>query len=250
MKKILIFFLLLSACATKNQLQKVTELGQQKNFKTKIYHTKNFDIFTLQKISNSKNNLRIYIEGDGFAYIDKSTPSVDPTPNSHFLLNLALADKSKNILYIARPCQFVMNKNCEEKYWTSDRFSKEIIDAVQVVINNFLKQNYEFIGYSGGAGIINHLNHKRTKKIVTIAGNLDLEEFTRIHKISKLVEEKIDYEKLSKIPQLHFVGMKDKVVPLEVFLAYEKKLPKKNFVELRMIEGADHEEGWDVNVDD
>ncbi len=236
MKLIALFFLLCSCASKENLVQK----AEEKNFVKKIYPGENFDIFTLQKIANNKDDLHIYIEGDGFAYVDRTMPSLDPTPRKSLLIDLILQDKSKNILYIARPCQFVMAKKCEEKYWTSQRFSKEVVEAIAEVIANFSKQKQILIGYSGGANIINHLANEQTKKIITIAGNLDLQEFVRFHKISDLEEEKINYQKLAKIPQFHFVASDDKIIPLNIFYAYVNKLPDKSLVVLKIIPNSNH----------
>ena len=226
-------------------LNQIAEIAAKDSFRSEIFHTQNFDIFTLQKITNPKQDLKIYIEGDGFAYVNRHTPSIDPTPRSLFLLNLATQDQSPNILYIARPCQYVFSKNCEEKYWTEKRFSKEAVSAIQEVIDHFSNYPQHLIGYSGGAAIINHLHHQKTKTILTIAGNLDLETFTKIHKISPLIEEKIDYQKLSTIPQIHLIGSADKIIPLTVFEAYSKKLPRKDLVKMKIVEGATHSSGWE-----
>ena len=243
----ILFFIVGCSSNREKVLAKVKKISAEKDFTTEIYHTKNFEIFTIKKITDLKKDLRIYIEGDGFAYRNKHTPSVDPTPVSYFLINLVFQDNSPNILYIARPCQYVSNKNCTEKYWTNQRFSREIIDAIDEVIRNFPDQKYELIGYSGGATIINHLNHHNTKNIRTIAGNLDLKTFSKIHKIFEIAEEKINYEQLSKIPQIHFVGNEDKIIPLDIFASYQKNLPKKNCTKLQVIDGASHSAGWQNN---
>jgi len=241
---LMVIIFLTFSCQSRQE--KISKLAAEKKFVSKIFHGKNFDIFTLQKIENQSGELKIYIEGDGFAYVDESTPALDPTPRSNFLINLLLQDKAKNILYVARVCQFVKNQKCEEKYWTSERFSKEAVAAIQEVVSGFSNFEHHLIGYSGGAAIINHLDHRKTKKITTIAGNLDLQAFTALHKISELEEEKINYQKLSEISQLHLVGEFDDVVPAQVFEAYKNKLPNQNKVQMKVIKNATHEKGWGV----
>ncbi len=48
----------------------------------------------------------VYIEGDGRAYVNRRTPSNDPTPGNPMALRLALADPSLRVLYLGRPCQY------------------------------------------------------------------------------------------------------------------------------------------------
>lgn len=246
MKIVPIFFLILLASCVSSRfesIEKVTKIAAARKMSVKIYHTKNFDIFTLGKISDPKKSLRIYIEGDGRAYINRYEPSSNPTPSS-FLVELMAQDVAPNILYIARPCQYVESEKCEEKYWTSERFSAEAIAAISEVVDNFSDKKLELIGYSGGATIINHLSQKNIKNIRTIAGNLDLEKFVKLHKISALSSPDIDYERLAKIPQIHFVGAQDKIVPLEIFESYQEKLSKKNCVTLKILSQASHQKNW------
>lgn len=238
--------LIITGCVSKcNNSYKNTCIKTNSNLGKKVYHTKNFSIFTLQKISDPNKPLRVYIEGDGHAYIDKYTPSFDPTPSSDFLLELVDEDEYENIIYIARPCQYIDSKQCKETYWTDQRFSQKTIDSIQEVVNHFSKYQLELIGYSGGATIVNHLNNDNIINIRTIAGNLDLKEFTKIHQISELMEPKVDYERLAKIPQIHFIGKADTIVPVNIFNSYKKLLSNSDCLKLVKVKGAGHQSGWD-----
>ncbi len=247
-KKLLniVIFLFLCNCTYVKDVpwQKVSADFKNRGFAQKTYYQKTFNIFTLEKISDAAKPLHIYIEGDGFAYVNKFRPSIDPTPRSTFLLDLIARDNAANIVYIARPCQYVDSEFCEEKFWTLERFSAPTIQAISSVVNRY--QNYEIhlIGYSGGGLMALHLPQKNIKTIRTIAGNLDLEEFVKLHKISPLKTPKIDYERLSKIPQIHFIGSRDEIIPLQIFSAYHKKLPSKNCVKIKITPNASHNENW------
>lgn len=269
MKKILFFslFFFTASCA-ENVLtisNKTTEIGRQHGFEKKIYQTKNFKIFTLQKISSpffnpdlqhqesqefdTRKTLRIYFEGDGHAFVNKRIISANPTPTSYFLINLITQDPSPNILYIARPCQFVSDKKCQQKYWTNARFSEEILSSVNRVVKNFSEFKLELIGYSGGAEVAKYVaaKNKNTVSIRTIAGNLDHKKFTELHHVSALNESFNDEEilpTLAEIPQIHFVGSKDKVTPRAVAESYLEKLPNKSCTQIISVEGATHSKGW------
>lgn len=224
-----------------------SKIAEKQGMKQKVYHTKNFKVFTLQRINNPLKSIRIYFEGDGRAFLNRHVPSMNPTPTSFFLINLIEEDDYDNIVYIARPCQYVFDSKCSEKYWTTDRFSKEIIDSINEVIRNFSDSNLELVGYSGGATIAKYIATKNSNVVSlrTIAGNIDQQKFTEIHNVSPLINSWPEInKKLSEMPQVHFVGEKDKIIPSIVSKSYFNKLPKKNCTTIVMIKDATHSKGW------
>ena len=73
----------------------------------------------------SAKSLTIYIEGDGLAWMSRSLPSDDPTPNNPLGLELALRHPNNAAAYLSRPCQNIDpqdRNNCTEEYWTRRRF--------------------------------------------------------------------------------------------------------------------------------
>lgn len=252
--KFFIFFFLIQSCIScaenRNKITGKTEkILATKNMSVKIYQTKNFAVFTAQKITDPKKNLRIYLEGDGKAYINEYMPSLDPTPGSYFFINLIAQDDYPNLIYIARPCQYIESKNCQEKYWTDARFSKEIIASIKEILQELSSYKLELIGYSGGAAIANYLaeQNKNIINIRTIAGNLDHEHFCRIHQVPDLAGSLApmrDFAKLGKIPQIHFVGKKDKVIPPIIAEKFLQKFSRKNCIKIVEVEGATHSKGW------
>jgi fermentation-respiration switch protein FrsA (DUF1100 family) len=50
-------------------------------------------------------------------------------------------------------------------------------------------------------------------------------------------------DKISRIPQLHFVGLQDQVIPKEVALRFISQQKSKNCSALLEVE-ATHQEGW------
>lgn len=253
MKKIFIISLIffVASCA-ENYLtikNKTSEIGSQSGFEAIAYQTKSFKIFTLHKISDSEKNLRIYFEGDGHAFINKNLAAQNPTPTSYFLINLIRQDPTPNIVYIARPCQFISDEKCQKKYWTEARFSAEILTAVDEVVKNFAEFKLELIGYSGGAEVAKYVaaHNKNIVNFRTIAGNVDPEKFTEIHRVltlEKSASEAEIFSQLAKIPQIHFVGSADKIVPRAVAESYLKKLSDASCVKIVMVDGASHSKGW------
>ena len=51
--------------------------------------------------------LTVYLEGDGLAWASRTRPSTNPTPTDPVALKLAALDRSANVAYLARPCQYV-----------------------------------------------------------------------------------------------------------------------------------------------
>jgi len=177
------------------------------------------------RVSDPSKAIRIYIEGDGLAWVSRDFPSPNPTPHQATGLQLAAADKSPNVVYLARPCQFTfMSKNpeCDVPYWTGKRFSKEIVtamaSAVSTIATRAPRQGIELVGYSGGGAIavLVAAQRKDVLSIRTVAGNLDDDEVNRIHNVSAMPESEdaIHYvAAVAAIPQVHFSGTDDRVVP-------------------------------------
>ena len=255
----ILIFIILSACIPiRSKIVERTEFKASKQgLVPKIYETEDFKIFTLQKITDPKENLRIYFEGDGKVFIGRNIISPDPTPTSYFLTDLILQDQSPNIVYIARPCQYVEDDKCHqfdsEEYWTSKRFSQQALNSTNAIVDKFSKFKLELVGYSGGAvfaqyvAALNQKQHHNIINIRTIAGNLDINKYSEIHKAKKIespINNQEILELLQNIPQVHFVGNEDEIIPQIVANSYLEKLPKKSCIKILEIEKANHEKGW------
>lgn len=183
--------------------------------------TESYEIATWQKINNSKNNhIHIYIEGDGNAFDSYGRPTDNPTPRGTFMRDLATSDDFENVVYIARPCQFIMDDKCSVVDWTEGRFSQKVIDAESRVIKQIAKnKKISLIGYSGGAmvsGLVIKQNTKlKVEKWITVAGVLNHKKWTKYFGDEPLTKS-LDMEKLPNVPQTHFVGGRDDVVPYEL----------------------------------
>jgi len=253
MKIILVYsFLLLAACAARPETIR-EDLGKQAaalGFKEHIYQTGYFKIFTLQKITNPDLPLRIYIEGDGRAYLNKSMPSSDPTPQSRTLPELVEEDNYPNIVYLARPCQYGLHDDkCGETFWTLGRFAPEVVNSENEVVHKFGNNKIELVGYSGGAEIAVFLAAANPNIISlrTIAGNLDYNAFTKIHDSAPLiysVNPDNAIKKISNLPQVHFIGAEDTNITAEVAQSYKAKQNLNSCSKFMLIDGATHSEGW------
>ncbi|MBR5904708.1 MAG: hypothetical protein IKZ49_04220 [Alphaproteobacteria bacterium] len=240
MKKIL-FFVLLAGCVANNNFV------MREDFAFKPIQTKNYEIATWQKINNPKNNdIHIYIEGDGHAFDSYGQPTSDPTPHGYFMRQMAINDEFENVVYIARPCQFIMDKNCSESDWTNGRFSQKVIDSMSSVVKEIgHNKKISLIGYSGGAlvsGLVIQQNPKlKFENWITIAGVLDHEEWTKYFNDAPL-DKSLNLTKLPNIKQKHFVGGRDEIVPYELS---KKWVAKQNLI---LIDDATHNDFGNLKI--
>lgn len=262
MSKILNFivlFLLLTLAACQINPDK---LANNAKLYKQLHTTKHFIITSYAKnLKNFDSNkpLYIYIEGDGQAWITKYKLAKNPTPKKPLALQLACLDKRPNIIYIARPCQFTplkLDLNCHPKYWSTARYSQPVIESINQVINYFKDKtnnsNLNLIGYSGGATIAGIIASSRAdiKSLVTIAGNLDHDEISNFNGTTKLTGSLnlINFTKqLSNIPQIHYIGEKDKIIPIYTIKNFVNKInyfSNKNTAKYIIIKNADHYNGW------
>ncbi len=200
--------------------------------------------------------LTIYIEGDGLAWLTRALPSDDPTPNKPLGLELALQHPDNAVAYLARPCQNVDQADwnyCQEAYWTGRRFSPEIVEASALAIDRLKTrigaEKIILVGYSGGAAVAALVAASRQDvvQLITVAGNMDTTAWTALHGVEPLTGSlnPADYwEKLQRIPQLHFVGSKDRTIPQAITEAYKSRLPPEAKPESRLIAGYDHVCCW------
>lgn len=190
---------------------------------------------------------RIYIEGDGLAYITKNTPSGDPTPRNPVGLKLAMAGGDGG-LYLARPCQWVRGDYCTNKApWTSGRFTAGVVDVYrEIVARESQGRPVELIGYSGGAWIALQVAARleNVTRVVTVAGNLMPEWVNAQHKVSGMDVAEYPEGRLRDLPVVAYVGRQDKVVGYGVVAAYAMATDAQN---VRIIEvEASHSQGWDM----
>ena len=237
MYRLLFLILLLSGC---------TSYQMPDSFRYKTIDAQGFDISVWEKQAYPRNIYHVYIEGDGHAFNAHGQPTSDPTPKSSFLRQLATQDRNTGVVYIARPCQFTKGLRCQQKYWTTARFSSEVVEAEYQAIKEIVgNKPIILIGYSGGAQIAGLIAIKKdlyVQKVITIAGNLDHKAWTDYHHLPELTESLnlADYkDKFTHIPQIHYVGEKDKVIP---------PILTKEFVKdksaIHVVPNATHGDGW------
>lgn len=211
------------------------------------------EAFSLQALVPPKGiyrHLRVYIEGDGHAWATASQPSTDPTPYTSLMLTLAAQDTAP-AAYLARPCQFIQGPACDVAVWTGSRFAEPQIHAMDVALS-LLKQRYgverfELVGHSGGGAVALVLAGRRNDigQVQTLAGNLDPARWVQWHRLAPLAQPVVplDYQgRLRSIPQRHYVGLHDPVMPPAIAESYSTLL-KGKCVEVVKV-SATHNEGY------
>jgi pimeloyl-ACP methyl ester carboxylesterase len=167
--------------------------------------------------------LHVYLGGDGSPWLDHRLISADPTPQNALVLKLMAVDPVAS-LYLGRPCYhgFSTTEPCNPRLWTSARYSSTVVTSMQRVLQDFMHREgfreVVLIGYSGGGTLAMLLAERiaATTTVVTIAGNLDIDAWTRYHAYTPLVESMnpalrpvLD----ARVEQYHLIGQADSNVP-------------------------------------
>lgn len=215
-----------------------------------------FNLTAWERMHVHRAPATVYIEGDGIAWVSPRTKSLDPTPKNPVALHLAAMDKAENVVWLARPCQYSGWNGqgpCPDTYWTGGRTAPEVLSAYHEALDN-IKNMYEItgfdlVGYSGGAAVAALIAAQRTDvlSLRTVAGNLDYATFSQIHNVSPL-KDSLDpvtvAAQLARMPQRHFIGGQDDIVPPAIFNSWKQASGKTDCVRPVLIEQNDHESGW------
>jgi hypothetical protein len=215
-----------------------------------------FNITAFERVTKADAPADVYIEGDGLAWLSAHTKSLNPTPPDPTALHLAAEDTAANVIYLARPCQYsgwVGNGGCPDTYWTDGRTAPEVVGAYMVALNDIKLAHhlsgFNLIGYSGGAGVatLAAAGRQDVLSLRTVAGNTDYAVFTQIHHISPMtasIDPITAAAQLAHIPQLHFIGANDTVVPQVIFDSWRQAAGTSTCIRAATVPDATHEKGW------
>lgn len=247
----LLLVIFLTGCAAPPTSQTAAKYGFNKNF----IKTNTFTLASYQKILQPGKSVNIYVEGDGNAWASRYKVSDDPSPRTGTTMLLAALDHNPNVVYLARPCQYSpqdLKTICDSKYWSIARYSETVVESISVAIDSIKQQcqapQINLIGYSGGGALVVLVSARRNDiaSIRTVAGNLDLTTMDEIHDTTPL-SESLDpisvAQKVKNIPQLHFVGSKDHIVPVEIATNFVKAAGL-NLNKVIVLKGANHNNIW------
>ena len=218
--------------------------------------TDHFFLKAYERVYAEGKTANLYIEGDGLVWMGHKTPQFNPTPVNPVALHLASRDNSPNVLYLARPCQYVgleNEPNCNELIWTIDRYSEEIVRNMNQAIDNMKRHHditgFNLIGYAGGGAIATLVAAKRDDvlSIRTVAGILDHDAWTHMRDMEPLVNSlNAVYvaSQIADIPQHHFIGDIDYSVTPDIYWRYYEAGGHSPCMRATIVKNEDHESGW------
>ncbi len=242
MKNVCIFFvlLLLVACSS---------VPSMEGFVYQEVKIDGLKIATWRKGTKPFEKMRIYIDGNAQTVgIFKKKPKM----YADVAKQLALKDKFPSVAYIGRPCYFIEQDICRPIAWEEGKYAPEFIDTIQKIIIAWQKKyklsQVELVGYDGGAAIAlsiaSHLPAKNVNKVITIGGILDTQT-DAMYKDEDILPLSVnpvkDLYMLSRIPQIHYIGGKDKVAPEFMIKNFVEKIPNsKEIIQMKRLPNADH----------
>lgn len=256
----------LTGCAPfpkRDPRENADSVASESHFVKQKVKTSTLSFLTYQKITDKRLPIHVYIEGDGRSYLNKYKVSKDPTPHQPLALKLAVLDPHPNVVYLARPCQYIShaeNPACTPEIWTTLRFSEPVISSMNEALTQIKQskqmpqQKIELIGFSGGAAVAILLAARRQDVISlrTVAGDLDHEQMSQYHHTDPLDKRSLNpkdfVKKIQHLPQHHFAGEKDKIVPPMISFEWMDSMRKINSTCARrtVIKGAGHHRGFEA----
>lgn len=217
-----------------------------------------FVLTALERGASGSGPVVVYVEGDGAAWRSRHRPPRDPTPDYPLALALAVRDGAARVLYLARPCQFRPATElaaCDGRWWTTARYAETVVAAVDQAIDRLLAGGggpapLVLVGHSGGGTLAALLAARRTDVagLVTLAANLDTRAWTTMHEVSPLVDSLAPTDfapALRALPQVHFAGGRDRIVPPSVAQSYLEALGRPAGARLQVVAGFDHRCCWE-----
>jgi hypothetical protein len=233
--------LALTACATPSE--KFAEVAKASNL---IGLSLNAGRFNHQFYLNDQalhdvhtEALHVYLDGDGSPWEQQRWIADDPTSRNPIILELMRQDK-KSAIFLGRPCYhgFNTSSGCHSKYWTSHRYSRDVVNSMVIALKDWLKkkpyQHIVLIGFSGGGTLALLIAPEvpGVNTVVTVAANLDVESWSTYHHFLPL-SGSLNPAKLLQNPnlnQIHLAGLEDTVVPAHLIKTFADKQANAKFL--------------------
>src|SRR5690606_18571005 len=172
------------------------------------------------------SRLLVLIEGDGTPWLRPRFVAQDPTSKDPLLLPL-VAEVDGAVLYLGRPCYYQaelealgqsLADKCKPDWWTFGRYSEPVVaslvEAVRTLADGY--PEVVLLGHSGGATLAVLMAAELTGiprlRVMTWAGNLDVDTWARAHGYSALsasLDPMIRPPLDQRIEQVHVAGGRD-----------------------------------------
>ena len=233
------------------------ELARKAGWVWAVLPAGGFDLATARRpIVIRSTVLTVYIEGDGLAYAAPGRRAMDPTPTDPLALRLALHHPGGGaVAWMARPCHYGAHaRHCHSDYWSIARYAPDVIESAGIALDR-LKADTDgasrliLVGYSGGGALAALLAERRddVAALVTVAANLDLGAWVKRHALTPLarsLDPADDAARLSRMPQVHFVGARDRNVSEDIARAFAARMAPDTPVTITLVPGQDHGCCW------
>jgi len=224
----------LGACATPTS--RIQEYAKSQDFQQSVVDTHGFAhlVFT-GNLSNARNVLHVYLEGDGSPWKYRVVTMPDPTPRNTLMLRLMALDDSASA-YVGRPCYngHAGQDGCDSSLWTSGRYSQPVVHSMAAVINQLVDRHrfaeVKLIGHSGGGALAMLIARRvpATTHVITLAANLDIDAWTTHHGYSRLFTS-LNPAKQPPLParilQWHLLGGRDSSIPPAIVQRFVREQP-------------------------
>jgi hypothetical protein len=250
----------LTGCASlplgQNEREAADRIAMQAGFKARWAEAEGFRILTFGRGLGKGapgGPVHVYLEGDGRAWRGRRPPP-DPTPMRPMGLRLAALDPAPSILWIGRPCMYLgepATTGCGPRWWTSHRYASPVVEAVNSLISRLAGgRELVLMGHSGGGALAVLVAARRDDVValVTVSAPLDLGFWAENGRMTPLHGSlnPIDVaHQLDRLPQRHYAGGRDRVVPQEVIRRFVAAIPRPTRARLEIQAGYSHGCCWE-----
>jgi pimeloyl-ACP methyl ester carboxylesterase len=223
---------LLSACAVAPQ---EAGLAREGGLAPLMLEGRGFQHAAYARVTDGDALLTVFIEGDGSPWTHGGR-RVARAPTSRNLVALQLAAQTPgSVLYLGRPCYGLAHPDpaCTPRWWTSDRYASEVVMSLASAASGFREAHrlgrMLLVGHSGGGTLAVLLARRLAglAGVVSIAGNLDPDEWTREHRYLPLtgLNPALEPSVALELPQWYLIGGRDKTVTEAMAARYLERVP-------------------------
>lgn len=241
----------------------LNQLAAEQGFSRSSIKANGFNLLVYENrvSTDSQNNselaapsvLHVYLEGDGSPWRHRTIVMPDPTPRSPLMLRLMGLDQW-NAAYLGRPCYngSSQDQHCESSLWTSGRYSNTVIasmaSGIRVLVRRFGTDEVWLFGHSGGGALAMLLAEQlpQVTRVVTVAGNLDTDAWTRHHGYTPLYSSRnpaLQPLLRQDVLQWHLLGGLDTTIPPQLVRPFVMQQPEASGY---LYNGFDHGCCWRV----